>query len=85
MKLPTRLAVALTTAITGLMALSAEVQITHTLHVVCLIVGGLVLGLIVEPGGTATVNVNAPPYQVGAIPAAPPAPAPPAPQSRSLP
>ena len=54
MKLPTRLAVSLTTAITALMALSAEVKMSHPAHVGAVIVGGFILGLIVHPseGGT---------------------------------
>lgn len=55
MKLPSRIAVVLTTAITGLMALSAEVHMTHPVHVVCLIVGGAILGLIVHPGEGGTI------------------------------
>ncbi len=49
MKLPTRIAVTLTTALTGLLALSAEVKMSHPMHVVCLIVGGAILGLVVHP------------------------------------
>lgn len=49
-KLPTRIAVTLTTAITGLMVLSTEAHMTHTAHKLCLIAGGAILGLIVHPG-----------------------------------
>jgi hypothetical protein len=63
MKLPTRIAVTLTTAITGLMALSAEVKMSHPAHVVCLIAGGAILGLFVHPteGGTLPAGEIPPP------------------------
>jgi hypothetical protein len=53
MKLPTRLAGSLTTAIVALMALSAEIKMSHPLHVGCVIAGGFVLGLLVPGGATA--------------------------------
>jgi hypothetical protein len=55
MKLPTRIAVTLTSALTGLMALSAEVHMSHPAHVACLIAGGLLLGLFVHPGEAGTI------------------------------
>jgi hypothetical protein len=63
MKLPTRIAVTLTTALTGLMALSAEVHMSHPAHVTCLIAGGLLLGLFVHPGEAGTI-----PAAAGGIP-----------------
>lgn len=59
MQLPTRLAVALTTAITALMALSAEVTMSHPMHVLCVIAGGFVLGLIVRPAEAGTLPTAA--------------------------
>jgi hypothetical protein len=64
MTFPTRIAITLTTAITALMALSAEVKMSHPVHVLCVIVGGAILGLIVHPseGGTlAPTPGEAPP------------------------
>lgn len=62
MQLPTRIAVTLTTAITGLMALSAEVKMSHPVHVACLIAGGAILGLFVHPseGGTIPAGDQVP-------------------------
>lgn len=59
MKLPTRLAVSLTTAITGLIALSAEVKMSHPLHVACLIAGGFILGLVVHPAEAGSLTTSA--------------------------
>lgn len=64
MKFPTRIAVTLTTAITGLMALSAEVKMSHPAHVACLIAGGAILGLFVHPAEGGTI----PPVPAGEIP-----------------
>lgn len=61
MKLPTRIAVTLTTAITGLMALSAEVKMSHPAHVACVIAGGAILGLLVHPSEAGTLTGEVPP------------------------
>lgn len=55
-KLPTRIAVTLTTAMTGLMVLSTEAHMSHTAHKLCLIAGGAILGLIVHPGEGGAAN-----------------------------
>lgn len=66
MQPPTRIAVTLTTAITGLMALSAEVHMSHPAHVVCLIAGGAILGLFVHPSEAGTIPAG---EQVPPVPA----------------
>lgn len=60
MKLPSRIAVTLTTAITGLMALSAETNMSHTAHQLCLIGGALILGLVVHPTETGSLPATEP-------------------------
>jgi hypothetical protein len=70
MKLPTRIAITLTTAITGLMVLSTEAHMTHIAHQACLIVGGAILGLIVHPAEAGTIPTPTGVDQVPPIPAA---------------
>lgn len=55
MKLPSRLAISSTTAITGLMLLSTEAHMSHVLHKLCLIGGAFILGLVVHPGESGTL------------------------------
>lgn len=86
MKLPTRLSVALATAITGLLAVIQELDVSHPVKQVSLIVGALVLALVVHPGESGTVassTEGTPPFTIGA-PAPPAAPAAPAPGAQSL-
>lgn len=75
MKLPSRLGLALGTLVTGLIGLSAEVAMSHPLHVACVLVGGFVLFLINPLEGSLQASAPAPQTARtpdGAIPAAPP-------------
>lgn len=54
MKLPSRLSLALGTLVTGLVALSLEVQMSHPLHVASGLVGAFVLFLIHPEDGAAS-------------------------------
>jgi len=54
--LPTRLAVALGTTLTALIALSQEVKLSHPVHQAIIIVGGLLLAFMVHPGESGTVQ-----------------------------
>lgn len=85
MKLPSRLSIALGTAITGLLAVIQELDVSHPIKQVSLIVGGLVLALVVHPGESGTLSSSSegtPPFTLGApIPPAAPAPTPPVAQS----
>lgn len=59
MKLPTRLAVALGTLVAGLVALSGEVAIPHSLHQAIVIVGAFAL-FLVHPQEAGVVKVTVP-------------------------
>jgi hypothetical protein len=97
MKLPTRLSLALGTAITGLLAVSGELSMSHPAHQIVIIIGGLALAFLVHPGeggvpADPPTPAPAPPYTLSTpvITPAPPTPAPapaptPVPPSQSLP
>jgi hypothetical protein len=77
MKFPSRLGLALGTLVTGLVGLSLEVQMSHPLHVISVLVGGFVLFLIhPQEGGVIAGAPIAPPQSSrtpdGAVPAVPP-------------
>lgn len=73
MKLPSRLSIALGTLVTGLIALSLEVQMSHTLHVVCGLVGAFVLFMIhPDEGGVVESRPSTSAKPDGAMAAPPP-------------
>jgi hypothetical protein len=58
MKLPTRLSVALGTAITAAIALAQETDWTHPVKQGIIIIGGLILALIVHPGESGVITTT---------------------------
>lgn len=83
-QLPSRLALALGTLVTGAMAITGEVSLSHPLHQAVVLVGAVLLFLIhPQEAGVLPAAAPAPPYDVGAP--TPAAPAPPAPSAQSLP
>lgn len=62
MKLPSRLSLALGTLVTGLIALSLEVQMSHPLHVASGLVGAVVLFLIHPGEAGVAAPAPAPPW-----------------------